>query len=409
VLRIPPRLIVAFAIALPAAVSLPAQERPAPPVFKTGTEIVLVDFVVNDKSDRPVTGLTAADFVVKEDGKERPIVSFAAYAGDEPAVAAPRNPNVREEPAMPAAGSARPATVLLIDDAQLSPQQTMRLRPDLKALLARMGERSGSLALVAAASKVSVAGVLPKSAAEISAAVDRISGRRFEDQSSFPVSDSEAIATVRGDAETLTRLVSRFVALNPSLSRDQAEMLAHNRTAEVAFDARQRRELVYGLALLSLDWLAKQPGRHSLVIVSSGFVRDPEDMKYNEIVTRSLRVNAPIHFLDARGLQGMGLQGVQYGPGVSPAADYAPFTWHEDAGGSSSLSDDTGGITVRNTNDMGKGLGRLLDTMQTYYVVGYESPPHAKTGYHKIQVEARTKGLTVRARRGYFDAAPAKR
>ena len=122
-------------------------------------------------------------------------------------------------------------------------------------------------------------------------------------------------------------------------------------------------------------------------------------------MTRSLRANAPIHFLDARGLRGVALQGVQYGPGLSPAADHAPFTWSDNATGSAKLSDNTGGITVRNTNDMGKGLGHLLDTMQTYYVIGYESPPHAKAGFHKIQVEARSRGLTVRARRGYFDGA----
>src|SRR5712671_1690551 len=137
-LHIPHRLIVAFAIALPAAISLPAQERPAQPVFKTGTETVLVDFVVTDKSDRPVTGLTAADFVVKEDGKERPIVSFAAFGGADPPAAAAAAP-----PARPGA-----ATVLLIDDGHLTGEQTLRLRPDLKALLSKLGERSGTLSLV---------------------------------------------------------------------------------------------------------------------------------------------------------------------------------------------------------------------------------------------------------------------
>ncbi|HEV8209561.1 MAG TPA: hypothetical protein VGP77_05545, partial [Vicinamibacterales bacterium] len=65
------RLIVA--LMLVPAISLPAQEQ-KPPVFKAGTEVVLVDFVVSDKSERPVRGLSAQDFVVKEDGKERPIV-----------------------------------------------------------------------------------------------------------------------------------------------------------------------------------------------------------------------------------------------------------------------------------------------------------------------------------------------
>ena len=157
------------------AISLPAQERRTPPVFRAGTEVVFVDFVMSDKANRLVKGLTARDFVAKEDGKERPIVSFVAFAGDEPA--APPNADVRPEPVVPAAPSAKAATVLLVDDAQLSPEQTTRLRPDLKALLAKIGERSGSVALVAPSSKVSVASVLPSGAAEIAAAVDRITGR----------------------------------------------------------------------------------------------------------------------------------------------------------------------------------------------------------------------------------------
>jgi VWFA-related protein len=107
-------------------VALVAQERSTPPAFKAGTDVVLVDFVVTDKSDRPVKDLTAADFVVKEDGKNRPIVSFAAFAEPDPS----------PTPA-PVAGTAAPArrasgaTVLLVDDCHLSAEQTLRLRPDL--------------------------------------------------------------------------------------------------------------------------------------------------------------------------------------------------------------------------------------------------------------------------------------
>ena len=64
----------------------------------------------------------------------------------------------------------------------------------------------------------------------------------------------------------------------------------------------------------------------------------------------------------------------------------------------------SGGLIVENTNDFEKGLTRVLDTMQTYYIIGYEALPHAKPGFHKIQVQVRTKGVSVLARRGYYDA-----
>lgn len=350
--------------------------------------------------------------MVKEDGRPRPIVSFEAFAGDEPNAPATRAPGVERErtTSAPAARSVSAVTVLLVDDGHLSPQQATRLRPALKGLLERIGERSGTLSLVAPWSKVSLVGMLPGGGADLEAAVDRIVGRRFEDHSTFPVSDTEAFAAENGDAQTLARLTGRFVALNPELRPDQAALLAHTRATEVAYDARRRRAFTYGVALLALDWLAGQPGRHSLVLVSGGFAREPNDPTYNEVVTRSLRVNAPIHFLDARGLRGTGrFQGVEYGPALSRQADETPFESTAAAEGLSGLADDTGGITIRNTNAMERGLGRLLDTMQTYYVLGYEPPINAKLGFRKIKVEARARGLQVRARRGYFVGASAGR
>ncbi len=217
---------------------------------------MLVDFAVSDKSGRPVTGLSAKDFVVKEDGRERAIVSFTAFAADEPA-GLPA-PDIERAASSPAGRSASAATVLLVDDGQLTLQQAMRVRPALKALLMRLGERNAALALVAPWSKVSEAGLLSQGTANLTTAVDRIVGQRSEDYSTFPVSDPEAVAVVRGDARALARLSNRFLALNPDLSATQAEGFARGRAAAVAFDARTRRELVYGVALLALDWLADQ-------------------------------------------------------------------------------------------------------------------------------------------------------
>ena len=47
------------------------------PAFKTGVDLVQVDVSVLDRDCQPIRGLTAADFTVLEDGKERPIVQFS--------------------------------------------------------------------------------------------------------------------------------------------------------------------------------------------------------------------------------------------------------------------------------------------------------------------------------------------
>ena len=128
------------------------------------------------------------------------------------------------------------------------------------------------------------------------------------------------------------------------------------------------------------------------------------------MATRSLLANAPIHFVDSRGLQGIGrFQNVEYGPALDRDAGETPFAFSEAAEGSSNLADDTGGLTIRNTNDISKGLTRLLDMTSTYYVLGYEPPEHKKAGFRKIKVETSIKGYRVIARRGYFDEAASPR
>src|SRR4051794_36909277 len=46
-------------------------------VFKSDVALVRVDAQVVDRSNRAITGLTATDFVVYEEGKEQPIRNFA--------------------------------------------------------------------------------------------------------------------------------------------------------------------------------------------------------------------------------------------------------------------------------------------------------------------------------------------
>jgi VWFA-related protein len=415
----------ALGFALGSCISLLAQQplsQPgAPPTFTTSTELVRVDFVVSDRADRSVKGLTAKDFVVKEDGKQRPIVQFEAFAGNRASLSA--SSGLPQPPSPDAASSLTPppapgaATVLLVDDAQMSLEQAARLRPALVALLSKLADRNGSgngsVMLVAPASNVSLVAQLPRGGADLAPAVDRVVGHRsaaHADDAAFPVADAEALAIARGELEPLARVTGRFMALNPELNDDQAKMLARERGNELAHDVRTRRDAMYDATLLCLDWLQSRAGRHSLILVSAGYAADPDDSRYKEVVTRSLLTNAPIHFLDVRGLSGISsYQGAEFGPALNRHQNEGPFGWSQAAEGSTNLADETGGITISNTNDIEKGLGRLFDTISSYYLLAYQPVTGAKPGYHKISVEVRTKGLHVRARRGYFSGGPSGR
>ena len=55
----------------------PAPAPPAPPVFRSSVNLVLVDVVVRDRSGAVVKGLTADDFELLEDGVRQQILTFA--------------------------------------------------------------------------------------------------------------------------------------------------------------------------------------------------------------------------------------------------------------------------------------------------------------------------------------------
>jgi VWFA-related protein len=405
------------------ALTSPAPAQQTAPTLKIGVEtrLVLVDLVVLDKSGRVVPGLKPRDFVVREDGLERPIVSFTAFNRNEPSfeVAAPVESPSQGVPSLsPATQFAGANTVLFVDDLQLTPQDAARLLPALKKLVDVIAEQQGVLMLVAPGSDVGLVDQPAKNRAGFREAIDQIVGRRVSDRSDLPISDAEAILADQGDNVIIDRLASRYVYLNPGANSGQNQMyrfamaqgMARARATDVAIAARSRREGAYRLLTGSLNWLNTRPGRRSIVMVSGGYAADKDDRSMREIVNASLRANAPIHFLDARGLQGVSqFLGAEYREALEHDGMEAPLAFSEEAAGASGLAADTGGLYVRNTSDMLKGLSRIVDMTATYYILGYEPPDSGKKpGFRKIKVEVAKKGLTVTARRGYFDDGASK-
>ena len=86
----------------------------------------------------------------------------------------------------------------------------------------------------------------------------------------------------------------------------------------------------------------------------------------------------------------------------------------EEAAGSETVASESGGFTIRNTNDLVGGIRRIADESRHYYLLGYTpANPRRDGGFRKIQVEV-AGGYEVRARKGYYapregEAATARR
>ena len=75
-----------------------------------------------------------------------------------------------------------------------------------------------------------------------------------------------------------------------------------------------------------------------------------------------------------------------------------------DAEGAESIASESGGFTVRDTNDLSAGFKRIADENSSYYLVGYNPTNTARDGkFRKISVKVPgKKGIEVRARKGYY-------
>ena len=171
-----------------------------------------------------------------------------------------------------------------------------------------------------------------------------------------------------------------------------------------------RNRMTLGILERALKALEGTRGRKSVILLSKGFIYDPETRGFKDVSRAARRANVAIYFVDARGLvattsnftasEGSPIDARDIG------AAYADIAL--DAEGAVSVAEDSGGFAVRNTNDLGAGLDRLARESRSYYLLGYV-PKDAKADgkFRKISVKVNRPGLSVRARKGYFAPDPA--
>jgi len=80
------------------------------------------------------------------------------------------------------------------------------------------------------------------------------------------------------------------------------------------------------------------------------------------------------------------------------------FTESRERGeGSGALAADTGGFSLRDSNDLAAGLARIGRESRSYYLLGYAPPKRRVDGrFRAIEVKVAREGVRLRARRGYY-------
>jgi len=155
----------------------------------------------------------------------------------------------------------------------------------------------------------------------------------------------------------------------------------------------------------ALEALAPVRGRTSLLLLSEGFLED-SGSDSRAVAAASREANTAVYFVDVRGLVALPAYGTAADVGPPPDERERTAVAFEEAvvesAGAAGLADDTGGFTVRNTNDLSAGVWRVAAESRVFYLLGFY-PPEGKAPrqWRNLRVEVKRPGLTVRARRGY--------
>jgi VWFA-related protein len=373
-------------------------QTPAPsrPVFRAGTELVLVNVVVRDKSGATVKGLTRDDFIVSEDDRPQTIASFDFEELDNPDVV-PAEPDAQvvlpPKPAAKAATSAveppkvdmhgRLLIVLFFDLSSMQPEELQRA---VKAAHDYVDQKLSPADLIAVASFSTSLQVEQDFTAdretlgEVIDAFGDASGQGFDNGTTGDPEDTP------DNGNAFTADDTEFNIFNTDRRLDALQMLS--------------------------DSLGGITQKKSVIYFSSGMSQNGTDnqVQLRRTVDRANRANVSIYAADMRGLTaqvpgGDATQGSRRGTsifsGASTQNQFNQLATTQDT--LTTMAEDTGGRAFFDSNAFGDVFRRVVNDTSSYYVLGYTSTNAAHDGrFRRVKVRLKKADLKLEYRSGYY-------
>jgi len=444
---LPTLLLIALAAAAlvlpPAALAQEAQES-SPAQSNSGDEtqgdlfidtvdvnIVNVDVYVTDDDGNPVTGLTADDFEVLENGRPMDVTNFYAIEGSqvvdeegdgpalpEGAVAGEEHageteevvPGLEPEPKVPE--DQRLSLVVYVDNYNIRPHNRRRVLQDVRSFISRHVGPEDRVMLVTYDRSLHVRRSFTSDTRSVVDAlfkVDELTGNAVH-------FDSDR-------RDVLKRIEDSDSAGQAML---YAETYAESVKNDLSFSIDAMREIVSSLAGL--------PGRKAILYVSDGvpmiagediFHAVQQKFSGSGAMTRVLSYDASRRFeelaasananrvsfytIDAAGLRAPSASDAsEFGRGQAGSLQFVDSVrTHNLQAPLQMLAEETGGRAIINRNRVGSVLDRVAQDFRTYYSLGY-APVHSGDGrYYTIEVKLKGKAgnhkYSLRHRAGYRD------
>src|SRR5437899_1320600 len=375
-----------FASALALATLHSHASARTPPTFPAGVELVRIDVVVLERGV-PVTGLSAADFEVTENGRPLEIVSFEPIVVRVPARAvAPESPApARISESTVRAPEENRYFLIFFDDVHLSALAAQQARAQLVPFLERETREGDWVTVVSPLAGVKWSACTAFEHRQLLTVIRNLKAQLVRDPFKDAMSDFNAmrIAEYAGRDVPPPRGPGASFQPPPALIAEEKYALAKRRI----------RQSLGGLTD-AIQSLASFRGRKSLIFYSEGFIKSPSMSDYDRAIELAQRAHVAVYFVDPRGLRS-GLDTPEVDRPTQPLGANALIQLDTDAAGTAYVPAATGGRSSI-SNDVTALLHDAMVESSAYYLLGFQ-PSTGQPGERKLKIRVRRPGLTVRA------------
>ncbi len=441
------------ALAAACACALAAQEASKPPspaasqpVIRVGTQEVLLDVVVRDKKGKPVRNLQSKDLEILDEGSPVKVTGFHLVTGSESAGGAAGGAAEASSGAAPSAPKAldplrQLRLVSLVFERLDNDARRLARQASLEFLKDELAQNV-YIAVFIIDQRLHVIQQFTNDRDLLRKAVEMAATTQYTQFAA----QSEAIRQQLQDAVRSQETTAAGAATPPSGPRAGSAGGAFGAAAAAAQMAQLTLNMLQfeeGLArtqqsrssIFSLLSLVKEqtalPGRKTVIYFSMG-LQVPDSMieTFTSVIGAANRANVSVYGVDARGLtteaqnsaaKSMLASAVgssrrqQESRGVGPVTrdeamvfDTARDSVHANTQQAlETLSINTGGFLIANTNDFRAPFRKVSEDVQAYYEVSYVPPITEYDGkFRKISVKVDRTDVNVQTRNGYFALPP---
>ncbi len=401
------------------AVVLSAQ--PQQPTFRTATRLVEVTVTVVDRKGNAVAGLEPADFVVRDEGKPRAVDLFSydgARAG--PAAGTPEATlpagTFTNRPVL-AESAPRNVTALVLDHINSTGLQGVTARAQAMRYLRTLAPQTVTAVYLLGEHLY----VLHDFTDDATALRERLETVTLPTATAWETDERQAVV----QAEAFVRV---FGVYEPEVA---VEFMRNKLRADAMADAavrRDRRERSLAQIEALGAHLAGIPGRKSLVWIGGGFsmvamattvptrsdmrpmpeILETSEAEVRQVSRRLAQQGIVLYVVDAHYLEAPSDIRPQ-SPQNAPIAGRGNFDMVQHTASMSSdtrsametMASITGGRYFH-PNDVTAGVHKVLNDLQGSYTLGFYVPEDPDDKWHKLKVEVKRSGLSVRHREGYL-------